>query len=124
MKTFKDLLSDIAEKESDADYDRRMRKTAKTLKRSARKGKLTKKKYVIRRRDYEKLDTAARAKAKKIVLKSLPDKMKPSAKKKKVDQKAAIIDRMAKKVKKQLKKAEPERIKKAKASKKASKLKK
>ena len=28
MKTFKDLLSDIAEKESDADYDRRMRKTA------------------------------------------------------------------------------------------------
>ena len=124
MKTFKDLLSDIAEKESDADYDRRMRKTAKTLKRSARKGKRTKKKNVIRRRDNEKLDTAARAKAKKIVLKSLPDKMKPSAKKKKVDQKAAIIDRMAKKVKKQLKKAEPERIKKAKASKKASKLKK
>tara|TARA_Y100000310_G_scaffold125917_1_gene124652 strand:+ start:115 stop:489 length:375 start_codon:yes stop_codon:yes gene_type:complete len=124
MKTFKDLLSDIAEKESDADYDRRMRKTAKTLKRSARKGKRTKKKNVIRRRDNEKLDTAARAKAKKIVLKSLPDKMKPSAKKKKVDQKAAMIDRMAKKVKKQLKKAEPERIKKAKASKKASKLKK
>ena len=124
MKTFKDLLSDIAEKESDADYDRRMRKTAKTLKRSARKGKRTKKKNVIRRRDNEKLDTAARAKAKKIVLKSLPDKMKPSAKKKKVDQKAAIIDRMAKKVKKQLKKAEPERIKKAKASKKVSKLKK
>ena len=124
MKTFKDLLSDIAEKESDADYDRRMRKTAKTLKRSARKGKRTKKKNVIRRRDNEKLDTAARAKAKKIVLKSLPDKMKPSAKKKKVDQKAAIIARMAKKVKKQLKKAEPERIKKAKASKKASKLKK
>ena len=124
MKTFKDLLSDIAEKESDADYDRRMRKTAKTLKRSARKGKRTKKKNVIRRRDNEKLDTAARAKAKKIVLKCLPDKMKPSAKKKKVDQKAAIIARMAKKVKKQLKKAEPERIKKAKASKKASKLKK
>jgi hypothetical protein len=124
MKTFKDLLSDIAEKESDADYDRRMRKTAKTLKRSARKGKRTKKKNVIRRRDNEKLDTAARAKAKKIVLKSLPDKMKPSAKKKKVDQKAAIIDRMAKKVKKQLKKAEPEIIKKAIASKKASKLKK
>ncbi len=117
MKTFKDLLSDIVEKESDADYDRRMRKTAKTLKRSARKGKRTKKKNVIRRRDNEKLDTAARAKAKKIVLKSLPDKMKPSAKKKKVDQKAAMIDRMAKKVKKQLKKAEPERIKKAKASK-------
>ena len=117
MKTFKDLLSNIVEKESDADYDRRMRKTAKTLKRSARKGKRTKKKNVIKRRDNEKLDTSARAKAKKIVLKSLPDKMKPSAKKKKVDQKAAVIDRVAKKIKKQLKKAEPERIKKAKASK-------
>ena len=43
MKTFKDLLSDIAEKESDAEYDKRMRKTAKTLKRSAKKGKRKKK---------------------------------------------------------------------------------
>ena len=43
--------------------------------------------------------------------------MKPSAKKKKVAQKAAVIDRVAKKIKKNLKKAEPERIKKAKAAK-------
>ncbi|SVE49544.1 uncharacterized protein METZ01_LOCUS502398, partial [marine metagenome] len=41
----------------------------------------------------------------------------PSAKKRKVDQKSAVIDRVAKKIKKNLKKAEPERIKKAKASK-------
>ena len=94
-----------------------MRKNTKTLKRNAKKGKRTKKKNVIKRRDNEKLDTAARAKAKRVVLKSLPDKMKPSAKKKKVDQKAAIIDRVAKKIKKQLKKAEPKRIKAAKATK-------
>ena len=117
MKTFKDLLSNIAEKESDADYDRRMRQNTKTLKRNAKKGKLAKKKNVIKRRDNEKLDTAAREKAKRVVLKSLPDKMKPSAKKKKVVQKKSIIDRLAKKVKKDLKKAEPLRIKKAKASK-------
>ena len=48
MKTFKDLLSDIAEKESDAEYDKRMRKTAKTLKRSAKKGKRKKKLNVIK----------------------------------------------------------------------------
>ena len=117
MKTFKDLLLNIAEKESDAAYDLRMRKNTKTLKRNARKGKRAKKKNVIKRRDNEKLDTAARAKAKRVVLKSLPDKMKPSARKKKVDQKAAIIDRLTKKVKKDLKKAEPTRIKTAKASK-------
>ena len=117
MKTFKDLLSDIAEKESDAEYDKRMRKTAKTLKRSAKKGKRKKKINVIKRRSNDKLDTAAKAKAKKVVLKSLPDKMKPSAKKRKVAQKAAVIDRVAKKIKKDLKKAEPERIKQAKAAK-------
>ena len=94
-----------------------MRKNTKTLKRNAKKGKRAKKKNVIKRRDNEKLDTAARAKAKRVVLKSLPDKIKPSARKKKVDQKAAIIDRVAKKVKKQLKKAEPQRIKAAKATK-------
>jgi len=117
MKTFKDLLLDIAEKESDAEYDKRMRKTAKTLKRSAKKGKRKKKLNVIKRRSDDKLDTAAKAKAKKVVLKSLPDKMKPSAKKRKVAQKAAVIDRVAKKIKKDLKKAEPERIKQAKAAK-------
>ena len=95
MKTFKDLLSNIAEKESDADYDRRMRQNTKTLKRNAKKGKRAKKKNVIKRRDNEKLDTAAREKAKRVVLKSLPDKMKPSAKKKKVVQKKSIIDRLA-----------------------------
>jgi len=116
MKTFKDLLTDLVEKETDAEYDRRMRKTAKTLKRSAKKGRRKKKINVVKRRSDDKLDTAAKAKAKRVVLKSLPDKMKPSAKKRKVVQKAAVIDRVAKKIKKGLKKAEPERIKQAKAS--------
>ena len=56
MKTFKDLLSDIAEKESDAEYDKRMRKTAKTLKRSAKKGKRKKKINVLKRRSDDKLE--------------------------------------------------------------------
>ena len=39
MKTFTDLLAELEEKETDAEYDKRMRKTARTLKKSARKGK-------------------------------------------------------------------------------------
>ena len=117
MKNFKDFLLDLVEKETDAEYDKRMRLTTKTLKRSARKWKSKKKINVVKRRDDTKLDTAAKAKAKKMVLKGLPANMKPSAKKKKVDQKAAVIDRVAKKLKKDLKRAEPERIKKAKAAK-------
>ena len=120
MKTFTELLLDLAEKETDAEYDKRMRQTTKTLKRSARKGKRKKKINVVKRRDDTKLDTAAKAKAKKIVLKGLPAKMKPSAKRKKVVQKAAAIDRVAKKLKKDLKKAEPARIKAARAAKAAN----
>ena len=120
MKTFTELLLDLAEKETDAEYDKRMRQTTKTLKRSARKGKRKKKINVVKRRDDTKLDTAARAKAKKMVLKGLPAKMKPSAKRKKVVQKAAAIDRVAKKLKKDLKKAEPARIKAARAAKAAN----
>ena len=120
MKTFTELLLDLAEKETDAEYDKRMRKTAKTLKRSAKKGKRKKKINVVKRRDDTKLDTAAKAKAKKMVLKGLPAKMKPSAKRKKVIQKAAAIDRVAKKLKKDLKKAEPARIKAARAAKAAN----
>jgi len=120
MKTFTELLLDLAEKETDAEYDKRMRQTTKTLKRSARKGKRKKKINVVKRRDDTKLDTAAKAKAKKMVLKGLPAKMKPSAKRKKVIQKAAAIDRVAKKLKKDLKKAEPARIKAARAAKAAN----
>ena len=120
MKTFTELLLDLAEKETDAEYDKRMRQTTKTLKRSARKGKRKKKINVVKRRDDTKLDTAAKAKAKKIVLKGLPAKMKPSAKRKKVVQKVAAIDRVAKKLKKDLKKAEPARIKAARAAKAAN----
>ncbi len=120
MKTFTELLLDLAEKETDAEYDKRMRQTTKTLKRSARKGKRKKKINVVKRRDDTKLDTAAKAKAKKMVLKGLPAKMKPSAKRKKVVQKAAAIDRVAKKLKKDLKKAEPARIKAARAAKAAN----
>ena len=124
MKTFKELLVGLAEadkeKETDAEYDKRMRQTTKTLKRSARKGKRKKKINVVKRRDDTKLDTAAKAKAKKMVLKGLPAKMKPSAKRKKVIQKAAAIDRVAKKLKKDLKKAEPARIKAARAAKAAN----
>ena len=119
MKTFKNLLLDLAEKETDAEYNKRMRKTAISLKRVSRKSSTQKIKTrnSIKRRSDDKLDTAAKQKAKRIVLKSLPDKMRPSAKRDKVAQKAAVIDRVAKKLKKDLKRAEPERIKKAKAAK-------
>ena len=36
MKNFKDFLLDLVEKETDAEYDKRMRLTTKTLKRSAK----------------------------------------------------------------------------------------
>ena len=119
MKTFKNLLLDLAEKETDAEYNKRMRKTAISLKRVSRKSSTQKIKTrnSIKRRSDDKLDTAAKQKAKRIVLKSLPDKMRPSAKRDKVAQKAAVIDRVAKKLKKDLKRAEPARVKQAKASK-------
>ena len=104
MKTFKDLLSDIAEKETDAQYNLRMRKTAKTLKRNAKKGQRRKKINVLKRRTDDKLDTAAREKAKRIVLKGLPAKAKASMKRKKVIAKDAKIDMVAVKIKKALKK--------------------
>ena len=89
MKTFKELLVGLAEadkeKETDAEYNLRMRKTTKTLKRSARKStsKRAKKRNSIRRRTVDKIATAARQKAKRDVLGDL-GKMKPSTKRKKV----------------------------------------
>ncbi len=120
MKTFTELLLDLAEKETDAEYDKRMRQTTRTLKKSARKGKRKKKINVVKRRDDTKLDTAARAKAKKMVLKGLPAKMKPSAKKKKVAPTAAAIDPVATKPKTAPTTAEPARIKAARAAKAAN----
>ena len=46
MKTFKAFLSELSEKESDAEYNLRMKKTTRTLKRSARKGKRNKKRKI------------------------------------------------------------------------------
>jgi len=115
MKTFKAFLSELSEKESDAEYNLRMKKTTRTLKRSARKGKRNKKRNVIKRRTPEKIATAARAQAKREVLGKLGN-MKPSVKKKKVERKATMIDRKTMKLKRVLKKQEPQRIKAAKAS--------
>ena len=115
MKTFKAFLSELSEKESDAEYNLRMKKTTRTLKRSARKGKRNKKRNVIKRRTTEKIATAARAQAKREVLGKLGN-MKPSVKKKKVELKATMIDRKTMKLKRVLKKQEPQRIKAAKAS--------
>ncbi len=119
MKTFKEFLVGLAEEddkpESDAEYNKRMRKTAKTLKKNARKGKRNKKRNKIKRRTPEKLATAARAKAKREVLGKLT-KMQPSAKKKKVERKADKIDRKTVKMTRVLKKQEPKRIKAARAS--------
>ena len=53
MKTFKAFLSELSEKESDAEYNLRMKKTTRTLKRSARKGKRNKKRNLIKRRTPE-----------------------------------------------------------------------
>ena len=115
MKTFKEFLVGLSEKETDAEYNLRMRKNTRTLKRSARKGKRNKKRNAIKRRTPEKIATAAKAQAKRVVLGKLP-KMKPSAMKKKVERKAAMIDRKTMKLKRILKKQEPQRIKSAKAS--------
>ena len=121
MKTFKELLVGLAEadkeKETDAEYNLRMRKTTKTLKRSARKStsKRAKKRNSIRRRTVDKIATAARQKAKRDVLGDL-GKMKPSTKRKKVAQKAKMIDLKTRKLKMGLKKQEPQRIKAAKVS--------
>ena len=122
MKTFKAFLSELSEKESDAEYNLRMKKTTRTLKRSARKGKRNKKRNVIKRRTKfsaarcpEKIASAARAQAKREVLGKLGN-MKPSVKKKKVERKATMIDRKTMKLKRVLKKQEPQRIKAAKAS--------
>ena len=108
MKTFKELLVGLAEadkeKETDAEYNLRMRKTTKTLKRSARKStsKRAKKRNSIRRRTVDKIATAARQKAKRDVLGDL-GKMKPSTKRKKVAQKAKMIDLKTRKLKMVLK---------------------
>ena len=53
MKTFAELLDEISERESDAAYNMRMRKTARTLKRSAKKGKRKKRLNKLKRKtDY------------------------------------------------------------------------
>ena len=39
MKTFKAFLSELSEKESDAEYNLRMKKTTRILKRNAKKRK-------------------------------------------------------------------------------------
>ena len=115
MKTFTDLLAELEEKETDAEYDKRMRKTARTLKKSARKGKRKKLIRKIRRRDNEALQRSANAQAKRQVIGNFTGKA--SAKRRKVTQKQGMIDRLQKKLFKQLKKAEPERVKAAKAAK-------
>jgi hypothetical protein len=124
MKTFKELLFDLVEekKESDAEYNLRMRKTTRTLKKVARRGtsKKSKKRNSLKRRSDDKIATAARQKAKRDVLGDTGN-MKPSAKKKKVERKAAIIDLKTKKLKMVLKRQEPKRIKAAKATKQKNK---
>ena len=118
MKTFKAFLSELSEKESDAEYNLRMKKTSRILKRSAKKGKRIKKRNKLKRRPDDKLNTAARGKAKREVLPASVGKLKPSGRKKKVVIKKALIDRKTKMIKRDLKKDEPKRIKAAKAAKK------
>jgi len=115
MKTFADLLAELEEKETDAEYDKRMRRTARELKKSAKRGKRKKLVRRIRRRDNKTLERSAKAAAKKQVIGNFTGK--PSAKKKKVAQKQGMIDRLQKKIFKDLKRAEPERVKAAKAAK-------
>tara|TARA_A100001011_G_C13823232_1_gene639766 strand:- start:132 stop:488 length:357 start_codon:yes stop_codon:yes gene_type:complete len=115
MKTFTELLAELEEKETDAEYNLRMRKTARTLKKSARKGKRKKKISKLKRRDNNKLQTAAKQKAKKEVLKGFTGSA--AKKRDKAKKKSAMIDRLSKKIFKDLKKAEPQRVKAAKAAK-------
>tara|TARA_Y100000310_G_C20566818_1_gene755906 strand:+ start:399 stop:758 length:360 start_codon:yes stop_codon:yes gene_type:complete len=115
MKTFKEFLVGLTEKESDAQYNLRMRKNAKTLKKNAKRGKFKKKRNAVRKRPVEKLATAARAVVKREVVPKFSD-LKPAMRRKKVDRKAGIISRKTIKLKKVLRKQEPERIKKAKAA--------
>ena len=115
MKTFAELLDEISERESDAAYNMRMRKTARTLKRSAKKGKRKKRLNKLKRKTDQQLQTAARNQAKREVVPGVQG-MKPSEKRRKLEKKAAMIDRKTKLIKRILKKAEPERIKAARAA--------
>ena len=116
MKTFKEFFVSLSEQETDSQYNLRMRKNAKTLKKNAKRGKHQKKRNAVRKRPVEKLATAARASIKRDVVPKFSD-LKPSMRRKKVDRKAGIITRLTNKLKKVLRKQEPERVKTARAAK-------
>ena len=87
------------------------------LKEVQKKGNRIKKRNKLKRRPDDKLNTAARGKAKREVLPASVGKLRPSGRKKKVVIKKALIDRKTKMIKRDLKKDEPKRIKAAKAAK-------
>ena len=122
MKAFKEFLIGLAEeekeKETDAQYNLRMRKTTRRLNRIARKGvtQKRKKRNSIRRRPEAKIDTAARERAKREVLAvKVKDDVRPSFMRKLVDRFSDYIDRKEIKLKRILTRQEPKRIKAARA---------
>ena len=127
MRTFKELFEDeIEEKATPAQIMQNRRKMSRRMKILAKKSstKMKKKRARIRRRDPDALQAIAKRQAKQMVIKrSLgPDvnyKELPMQKRIQIDQKitakkAKVIQKMTKKILRQLKAGEGERVKKAK----------
>ena len=124
MRNFKDLYEDLEEKKSPAEIMQQRRKMARRMKLLARKSstKMKKKRNKIKRRDPDALQAIAKRQAKQLVIKrslgpSVNYKELPIQKRIQIDQqivakKRKVIDKISKKLLRQLKAGEGERIKK------------
>ena len=125
MRNFRDLYEEtVDEKQSPSEIMQQRRKMARRMKMLARKSstKIKKKRAKIRRRDPDALQAIAKRQAKQMVIKrslgpSVNYKELPIQKRIQIDQtivakKRKVIDKISKKLLRQLKAGEGERIKK------------
>ena len=125
MKNFTDLYEEtVEEKKSPSEIMQQRRKMARRMKLLARKSstKIKKKRNKVRRRDADTLNAIAKRQAKQMVIKrslgpAINYKELPIQKRIQIDQnivakKRKVIDKISKKILRQLKAGEGERIKK------------
>ena len=125
MRNFKDLYEEtVEEKKSPSEIMQQRRKMARRMKLLARKSstKIKKKRNKVRRRDADTLNAIAKRQAKQMVIKrslgpAINYKELPIQKRIQIDQnivakKRKVIDKISKKILRQLKAGEGERIKK------------
>ena len=125
MRNFRDLYEDsVEEKKSPSEIMQQRRKMARRMKLLARKSstKIKKKRNKVRRRDNDTLRAIAKRQAKQMVIKrslgpAINYKELPIQKRIQIDQnivakKRKVIDKISKKILRQLKASEGERIKK------------